>query len=434
MNKIITTEFERISVEKMLNIDSKYRKYWVVSDRDVDDKKHLVIVSYIGNNDSISDLYVSMYRGYILDIKNNVIVSKSFGMPDSYGYENLNDDYQKNKISKDLIFYKGKEGVSLRIYNYMGKTYISTHRKLNFHNSIFRPNITFSEMFNSFENSNISLENIVNHCKENNNNLTVFLYMVHPMLAIADTNSNEFGIYFFCIQDRSKNYKNDFEYPSFLNKEYILEQNKLNIEKALSYVSNDDIYDRNSSSILIVDKNKTYVCMSKAFEFRKNILGEEQTLYPSFVKRVFELKKTNKNNFYLNNKYYSNTDTYQRNRPIDKPYAEYIYEIYNDICPDSLKSMLKIDNLNLNEKYSLDYKESFNWIRKNPDSIIEHCKENRVSVYLAKLRKTQNFLKLEDYVFKNCTPEQFYSIITDYKRAKHMTEKIEKELNEIKLV
>jgi len=167
--------------------------------------------------------------------------------------------------------------------------------------------------------------------------------------------------------------------------------------------------------------------MSKAFEFRKTILGEEQTLYPSFVKRVFELKQSGNSTIYKQNRFYSNTEFYQKERPIDMSYSDFIYNIYLDICPDSLKHMLITENVTLSQKYSKDFKDCFNWIRQNPTSIIDNCKENRVSVYLAKMRKTQNFLKLEEYAIKNCTPEQYYTIITDYKRSKHLFEKQEKE-------
>lgn len=423
MSKVITTEFERISVESILNIDSKYRKYWIVSDRDVDAEKHIVIISYIGKGETLSEQFISKYRGYIIDIKNKVIIAKSFGMP-----EQIHPDYFINeKRSWDnKIIYKGKEGVSIRIFFYKNTFYMATHRKLNFQNSIFRPEITFSEMFNSFENSSLALEKIKNYCQETQN--VVFVYMVHPYLAIADTANKQFGIYFFCIQNIKNNYKNEFEYPEFLQDTTILKQEVIDFDEACTLINGVDLYDRDASSILIVEQDRTLSCMSRAFEFRKSILGEEQTLYPSFVKRVFELRISSNKNYVGTHGHYNNTQFYQRTRNIEKPYAEYIYEIYRDICPDSIKHMLIVENdQTLADKYSIDSRNAVNFIRSNPDAIIDNCKDTRVSVYLAKLRKTQNFLKLEEYINKNCTPEQFYSIITDYKRAKHMMEKEQNE-------
>ena len=419
MNKIITTEFERISVEKMLNIDSKYRKYWIVSDRDVDAEKHVVIFSYIGKGETMAEQTISKYRGYILDIKNNVIISKSFGMP-----EQIHPDYFVNERRSwdNKLIYQGKEGVSIRIFFYKNTLYMATHRKLQFHHSIFRPTITFSEMFNSFCDSENTLERIKTYCQQSQN--IVFVYMVHSYLAIADTNNQQFGLYFFCIQDTKQNFKNHFEYPEWLNGSCLLKQEPLTFEQATTLLSGEDLYDRSASSILIVEQERTLCCMSRAFEFRKTILGEEQTLYPSFVKRVFELRITSNKNYQGTAGGFNNTEFYQRTRPMDMSYADFIYAVYRDICPDSIKHMLIVDNgYTLAEKYSLDSRNAVNFIRTNPDAIIEHSKETRISVFLAKLRKTQNFLKLEEYINKNCNAEQFYSIITDYKRAKHMLEK-----------
>ena len=427
MSRIITTEFERISVESILNIDSKYRKYWVVSDRDVDAQKHLVIISYIGNNETMSEVYISQYRGYVIDILNKVIVAKSFGMPETTNFDLVLDNHSKNRLPTDLIILKGKEGVSLRVFQYLNKTYISTHRKLNYQSSIYRPGITFSEMFKQYDTNETLLQTIENHLTQNDE--IVYLYLCHPMLAVADTSNQDFGIFFFCTQSRMKNFEVSFDFPDFLKETVVKQQEKLLFEQASQFVSSNDIYDRNATSLLLISNGKTQVCMSKAFEFRKSLFGEEQTLYPSFVKRVFELKQSNNKNVIGSNKYYNNTDFYQRVKPADMSYSDFIYQVYCDICPDSLIHLLKMEDLTLSEKYSKDYKDTFNWIRKNPDSIIEHCKENRVSVYLAKMRKTQNFLKLEEYVLKNCTPEKMYTLITDYKKAKHMVEKIEKEKN-----
>ena len=411
MNSKITTEFERLSVEKILNLDPKYRRYWIISDKLEDEKKYLVIFSYIGKNETMDEKYVSQYRGYVIDIKNNIIVAKSYGVTENYEHDQFHQEYNKYMLDKYKI-YRAHEGLLLRVFNYQGHLYICTHRKLDFTTSIYRPGMTFKEMFDSFEGSDEIISKISDYlCNEK---FVFYLFMVHPMLAVADTANNNFGIFFFCKQSQIDS-KITYEFPDFLKLTTLIEQKPVTAPIAYNeIVGGKDLYDRNSSSILIIKDDKPYVYMSYAFEFRKSILGEEQTLYPSFCKRVFDLKTKIRNNA---------QNIYHIPKMENISYADYMFSIYQKIIPNCLNNLMYQDNKTLAEKYSIDYRETFDWIRKNPKSILDYCKEGRMSTILAKMRMTQNFLTLEAYVERNCNAEQFYTIVTDVKKSRHMYEK-----------
>lgn len=411
MNSKITTEFERLSVERMLNLDSKYRRYWIVSDKIEDENKYLVVFSYIGKNDSMDEKYVSQYRGFVMDIKNNIIVAKSYGVTETYQHDQFHQDYQKYKLDA-LKIYRAREGVLLRIFKYQGILYICTHRKLDFKLSIYRPGMTFKEMFDSFEGS-LEIIDKISEFLENEKSV-FFLFMVHPKLTVADTNNDKFGIFYFCKQSQD-DFKISYDFPDFMRNTSLIEQVPVTAPFAYNeIVGGTDVYNREASSILIIKDDKPYIYNSYAFEFRKNILGEEQTLYPSFCKRVFDLKTRIRSNA---------VNVYYFQKPENMSYSDYIYNIYLQITPDCIKDMLIQDGKTLSQKYSLDYHETFDWIRKNPKSILDYCKEGRISTTLARMRMTQNFLTLEAYVEKNCSADQFYTIVTDAKKSKHMYEK-----------
>lgn len=410
MNSKVTTEFERLSVERILNLDSKYRKYWIISDRVEDEQQYLVVFSYIGKGENMYELYVSKYRGFVIDIKNNIIVAKSYGITEQYQHNQFYHEYE-NGILEKYRMYRAYEGVLLRVFKYNGQLYICTHRKLDFKLSMYRPGCTFKEMFDSFEGSEkmmnlISDSLIFNRC-------VYYLFMVHEKLAVADTNNKNFGIYYFCAQSMFDD-KIYYDFPDYLKNTILIKQNPISTSEAFDIVNSKNNYDRDSASVLILKNDKPHIYMSHAFEFRKSILGEEQTLYPTFSKKVFELKTKIKDKA---------SHVYHIEKDQNKSYAEYMYDIYLKICPDSIKDLLKSDGKTLAEKYSNDYHETFDWIRKNPKSIIDYCKDGRISTVLAKMRMTQNFLTIEAYVEKNCTAEQFYSIVTDAKKSKHMYEK-----------
>lgn len=410
MNSKITTEFERLSVERILNLDSKYRKYWIISDRIEDEQQYIVVFSYIGKGENMYEQYVSQYRGFVIDIKNNVVIAKSYGITEQYQHNQFYHEYQ-NGILEKYRMYRAYEGVLLRVFKYKGQLYICTHRKLDFKLSMYRPGFTFKEMFDSFQGSD-KMINIISDNLETNKSV-YYLFMVHEKLAVADTNNKNFGIYFFCAQSLN-NDKISYEFPDYLKDTILIQQNPISSSEAHNITNSKDVYDRDSASVLILKNDKPHIYMGHAFEFRKSILGEEQTLYPTFSKKVFELKTKIKNKAY---------DVYHMEKNENISYAEYMYEIYSKICPDSIKDLLKYDNKTLAEKYSNDYHETFDWIRKNPKSILDYCKEGRLSTTLAKMRMTQNFLTLEAFVEKNCTSEQFYSIVADAKKSKHMYEK-----------
>lgn len=421
MNSKITTEFERLSIERILNLDSKYRKYWVVSDRIQDENQYLVVFSYIGKGENMYEQYVSQYRGYVIDIKNNEIIAKSYGITEQYQHNQFSHEYDNGILDKYRI-YRAYEGVLLRVFKYKEQLYICTHRKLDFKLSIYRPGCTFKEMFDSFEGSDKIIDLISTNLDTTYS--VFYLFMVHSKLAVADTNNDRFGIYFFCTQSRLDD-KINYEFPEFLEDTCLIKQDSITSSEAYDIVNCTNIYDRNSASILILKNDKPHIYMGHAFEFRKSILGEEQTLYPSFCKRVFDLKTNIKGNA---------EQVYFVKKEENTSYADYIYNIYLKICPDSISDLLKSDNKTLAEKYSSDYRETFDWIRKNPKSIIDYCKEGRMSVILARMRMTQNFLTIEAYVEKNCSPDQFYSIVTDAKKSKHMYEKhLQDSLNDNKL-
>lgn len=416
MNTKITTEFERYTVEKLLNLDSKFRRYWIVSDRIEDSEKHLVVFSYIGKNETVDERLVSKYRGYIMDIKNNKIIAKSYGMTDEMTLNEI--EYDMSHMKDKALKYKAYEGVLLRVFKYLGQVYICTHRKLDFKLSIYRPGMTFKEMFESFDNENKIIETISSHLDSNDE--VFYIFMVHPKLAVADTTCDKFGIYFFCRQSQTT-WKVDYQFPEFLRNTPIIEQKQITWDETYDILKShtNDVFGREKGTVLFVMNDKPIICMSDAYSFRKRILGEEQTLYPSFAKRVFEVKSTKM----------KEDQVYGVKREENQSYADYMFSIYQKICPESLKEMLYENTVPISEKYKKDYKETFEWIRKNPKSIVDFSKEGRISVVLAKRRMTQNFLTLEDWVEKNCTPDQFYTIVTDVKRSKHMYEKSIVETN-----
>ena len=108
-----------------------------------DSDQDLMVYSYITPTDDVKDI-----RGVVVDKEGNIVM-KTFPYTPEFVLDSDNDESVKN-ISIDFNrnrFFLSEEGCLIRVFNYNGKWYVSTHRKLDAFQSKWSSNKSFGYMF-----------------------------------------------------------------------------------------------------------------------------------------------------------------------------------------------------------------------------------------------------------------------------------------------
>lgn len=158
---------------------------------DSDDDNKLDMFCYVKCNESDNDL-LKQCRGVVFN--GNNIVMKAF----PYTSEFVNSDLEMSSALKEFnnfTFYESHEGTLIRMFNFNGKWYLSTHRKLN----AFRSKWSSRESFGtSFKNALTSEEEINNIFK---NSLPEGDNILERFQSTLDTDKQ----YMFLIRNNTEN-------------------------------------------------------------------------------------------------------------------------------------------------------------------------------------------------------------------------------------
>ena len=148
-NGVLNLEFNRANIEALGSH---------VHLVDTDDENKLDMFCYVKCNQFDNDL-LKQCRGVIFNGSN--IVMKAFPYTSEYNHTEVNEITAALGNFNNWTFYEAQEGALVRMFNFNGKWYLSTHRKLN----------AFRSKWSSRESFGTSFKNALS-AEENNN--TVF--------------------------------------------------------------------------------------------------------------------------------------------------------------------------------------------------------------------------------------------------------------------
>jgi hypothetical protein len=144
MSQKIRTQIPNSFKVKRKDIDTRYL---LVTDTSGD----LVNIHYKDNiNETWNDFYngkrrfcpYSLFRGWVVDVKNNKVVGRSFSKTKEVVIPSAS-----SLLNNYPMYYEGLEGTIIRVFKHNDKLYKSTHKKLNIENSRWGNNKTFSQQF-----------------------------------------------------------------------------------------------------------------------------------------------------------------------------------------------------------------------------------------------------------------------------------------------
>jgi hypothetical protein len=146
-----TAEYD-INLFNRVNIESLSNQVHLV---DSDEDSKLDMFCYIKCSDTDTEL-IKQCRGVVFS--GNDLVMKAFPYTNEYNHIEIDDINKSLGDFNDWSFYEAQEGALVRVFNFGGKWFVSTHRKLN----------AFRSKWSSNESFGTSLKNALSAEEENN--------------------------------------------------------------------------------------------------------------------------------------------------------------------------------------------------------------------------------------------------------------------------
>jgi len=377
----------------LLNIVGLPESEWGSFVRVFDKNGPLVLLHYLTMYNSEEDLTVNLalmahighVRGVVINTMTNKIVCKSYDYtPDMI----VSDDEKMASLSEcdysKLVFYSACEGTVVRLF-WHNEWLISTHRKINAHNSYWN-GPTFGTLFNELSK---------NQFEDLDQNLCYVFLLSHDanrliykitspqlmLLTIYDCENNEF------VEDYST-VKN----PTFCcYPQKILVHNKEELVQLVNNMHMSKTFD-NSGIIAIGDltNQKPIKFISQPYNLLKNVRGN----VPNMRSRYLQLRNTENSTVFVN--WYS-----------DKEYQEIFFNVEQEVK----KLATKLQSMYVNRYIKKDFSE----LPKEDFIVLKRCHasflETRIPVNTAKVLE-----------MINTTPNHFVQVMLNKNKALKATQ------------
>lgn len=314
-------EFTRAAIEKLGNL---------VRVTDKDESTGLELFCYVrcGPND---DRLISQCRGVVFN--KDKIVMRAF----PYTVEFSGDDEEKissniDKVFKDCSFYDAYEGTLIRVFNFDGKWYTSTHRKLNAFRSKWSSNESFGTAFKRALESEIENNEMLRKSLPKNDS-----GILERFQSILDIKKQ----YMFLVRHSCENRivcaepkrPTLYHVGTFVDKKLVMTENVNipypqkhsfdNINQMINYVNKVDIRDLQGIIIFAPDNCQYKILNTEYLElFRAR--GNE----PSIKFRYLQVRMDYKMSSMLSHLYPEMTPTFEKYENILYSIAKVIYNSY----------------------------------------------------------------------------------------------------------
>ena len=254
------------------------------------DDEGLELFSYEQDADlsvSTSIEFVHQCRGVIFH--NETVVMKSFPKTVEYNCKNVEDVANSlESVFSECTFFRSEEGTLIRVFNFNGKWYISTHRKLD----------SFKSRWSSKDSFGMSFEKAINHEFDTNERFNQTLSSVSGE-TVLDKFKQFLDMqkqYMFLVRNTAENRivclapKNPTVYHvgTFINGVVDLDDNifitkpeKLffrEVRDLCVHVNNDIDYNHHQGVIVFAPNNKQYKIVNDDYQTLFNIRGNEPSI------------------------------------------------------------------------------------------------------------------------------------------------------------
>lgn len=298
---------------------------------DEDKEAGLELYCYVKCDNSDNEL-LQRCRGIVFH--GDEVILQSF--PYTVEMNNTEVDRINDLFSTDLTkfsFYDSHEGALIRVFNYSGKWYVSTHRKLNAFRSKWSSydsfGVIFGESLYSEAQNNPELHTALGDYSRESI-LPQFFRLLNPekqyMFLVRNTKDNRI----VCSPPERPML---YHVGTFVNKRLVLEETLpvpypkalpiTSVDELMEYVASVDIY-KLQGVIVFSDDNKQYKIMNSMYQHLFNVRGNE----PSVKFRYLQIRMNRKMTDMLYSLYPENAhlfDEYENNL---YDIARFIYDSY----------------------------------------------------------------------------------------------------------
>jgi hypothetical protein len=356
--EIVTNVFNRKTVETLQQVK-------IV---DTDEATGLELFCYISCSSSDPNI-VKECRGVVFN--EDKIVMKAFPYTEEYDFENRNDLY--NTIGNDFqscSIFDSHEGALVRLFNYNGKWFNCTHRKLNSFKSRWSSRESFGTSFKrALEEevkSNAKLSNIIQ--TQGDTLLDRFYSILDPEKQYMFLIRNNFDNRIVCDPPETPTL---YHVGTFINGELSLDDdcyvtrptklNFLNLEEVFDYV--DNINYKHTQGVIIFSKdNKQYKILNDTYmEFFK-VRGNEA----SVKFRYLQVRMDPKRSTMLKELYPDKVEIFNK-------YENILYDIVKSIYTAYVNRFIK-------KMFVIQPKEEFNIMKECHTWHEQNRKENKVNI------------------------------------------------------
>lgn len=374
MSSIIESANINIAEQKLSNIEKTFTRASIdelgnrVAMTDKDEATGLELFCYV-KCDSNDDDLLHQCRGVVFQDKK--IVMKAFPYTLEIAHSEKKQIEQKiDSVFKNCIFYDSYEGALIRMFNFDGRWFISTHRKLNAFRSKWASKESFGTTFKrSIESELESNSKLRDSLPDNGEGIIErFQSILDPskqyMFLILNNDENR-------IVCSAPNRPSVYHVGTFVNSELVMNENINipypkkhefnNIDQLIKYV--DKVNINNLQGVIIfAPNNKQYKIVNKEYLDLFNVRGNE----PSIKFRYLQVRMNEET---VNNLY----SLYPTMTHLFEDYENALYAIAQTIYNSYVDRFIK-------KKWVTVAAEEFNVIRACHSFHEQDRKQNRISI------------------------------------------------------
>ena len=374
MSSIIESADINVTEHNLSNLEKTFTRASIdelgnrVSMTDKDEATGLELFCYVKCNSDDNDL-VHQCRGVVFDDK--TIVMKAFPYTVELAHtEKKQIDQKIEPIIKNCIFYDSYEGALIRMFNFGGRWFTSTHRKLNAFRSKWASKESFGTTFKRAIESEVEANASLRESLPDNGEgiLERFQSILDPskqyMFLVLNNDENR-------IVCSAPNRPSVYHVGTFVNSELVMNEN-INIsypkkhefdtvDKLIEYV--DKVNINNLQGVIIfAPNNKQYKVVNKEYLDLFNVRGNE----PSIKYRYLQVRM---NGEIVDNLY----RLYPTMIHLFEDYENVLYAVAQNIYNSYVDRFIK-------KKWVTVAAEEFNVIRSCHSFHEQDRKQNRISI------------------------------------------------------
>jgi hypothetical protein len=374
MSSIIESANINIAEHKLSNLEKTFTRASIdelgnrVSMTDKDEATGLELFCYV-KCDSNDDDFLHQCRGVVFQDK--TIVMKAFPYTVELAHSEKKQIEQKiDSVFKNCIFYDSYEGSLIRMFNFDGRWFTSTHRKLNAFRSKWASKESFGTTFKRAIESEVEANSKLRDSLPDNGEgiMERFQSILDPskqyMFLVLNNDENR-------IVCSAPNRPTVYHVGTFVNSELIMNENINipypkkhefdNIDQLIKYV--DKININNLQGVIIfAPNNKQYKIVNKEYLDLFNVRGNE----PSIKFRYLQVRMNQETVNNLYSLYPTMTHSFE-------DYENALYAIAQNIYNSYVDRFIK-------KKWVTVAAEEFNVIRACHSFHEQDRKQNRISI------------------------------------------------------